>query len=363
MNESIERVDVSAFRVPTDEPESDGTLTWDSTTLIVAHVTAGGLRGMGFTYADATAAHLIKDRLGPLLVGRDALAIQARWQEMRTAVRNVGLPGIAATAISALDNALWDLKAKHFRVPLAALLGAARTSIPVYGSGGFTSYTAQELEEQLCAWVDNGIGSVKMKVGRDPAADGDRVRGARKAIGRGPRLFVDANGAYRRKQALDLAHEFAQAHVSWLEEPVSSADLSGLHFIRDTAPDGMAVTAGEYAYTLDDARRLLEAQAVDVLQADATRCCGITGFLGIAALCQAFAIPLSSHCAPSLHVHAMCSVQPALHLEYFVDHDRIEHLLFEGSPSPREGRLAPDWSRPGLGVELNQSVAERYRIG
>jgi len=358
----IERIDVSACRVPTEQPESDGTLSWDSTTIVIVQVGAGGLRGIGYSYTDRAAASLIYARLAPLLTGRDALAIQARWQEMIRAMRNLGLPGIAATAISAVDNALWDLKAKHFGVPLATLLGTARESVPVYGSGGFTSYTAGELEEQLCEWVQSGIGAVKMKVGRDPDHDANRVRGVRKSIGSTAQLFVDANGAYARKQALGLAHEFAEAHVTWFEEPVSSNDLAGLHLLRDAAPAGMAVAAGEYAYTLGYARRMLEAQAVDVLQADATRCCGISGFLGVAALCAAFEVPLSSHCAPALHVHAMCSVQSALHLEYFVDHERLEHLLFDGAPLPRGGKLAPDSSRPGLGIELKQAAAQRYRI-
>src|SRR5205085_10704766 len=129
--------------------------------------------------------------------------------------------------------------------------------------------------------------------------------------------FVDANGAYGRKQALAFAAAFAEQNVTWFEEPVSSDDLAGLRLVRDRAPAGMDMAAGEYGYDLYYFRRMLEAGAVDVLQADATRCAGITGFLQLAPLCQARGFALSAHCAPSLHVHPCCAVLPLRHLEYF----------------------------------------------
>ena len=138
----------------------------------------------------------------------------------------------------------------------------------MYGSGGFCSYTERELQEQLGGWAAQGLPAVKMKVGRDARADPERVRAAREAIG-GAGLFVDANGAYSRKQALALADVFAGEGVTWLEEPVSSDDLAGLRLVRDRAPPGMDVAAGEYGYAPEYFRRMLEAGAVDVLQADA----------------------------------------------------------------------------------------------
>jgi L-alanine-DL-glutamate epimerase-like enolase superfamily enzyme len=219
------------------------------------------------------------------------------------AIRNLGRPGIASMAISAVDTALWDLKAKLVDLPLVTLLGQVHDSAPVYGSGGFTSYSLERLREQLGGWVAQGIPRVKMKIGTHPSEDLERVKAARQAIGKGAKLFVDANGAYSRKEALAFAAAFAELEVSWFEEPVSSDDLEGLHLIRDRAPGSMEIAAGEYGYDLIYFRRMLEAGAVDVLQADATRCGGITGFMQVAALCQAHHLPLSAHCAPSLHVH------------------------------------------------------------
>jgi L-alanine-DL-glutamate epimerase-like enolase superfamily enzyme len=237
-----------------------------------------------------------------------------------------------------------------------------RDGVPIYGSGGFTSYSVAQLQAQLGGWVASGVPRVKMKVGRDPAADVERVRAARAAIGPTAELFVDANGAYSRKQALAFAEAFAEYGVRWFEEPVSSDDLEGLRLLRDRAPAGMDIAAGEYGYDLFYFRRMLEAGAVDVLQADATRCAGISGFLRVGALCEARGLPLSAHTAPSVHVHPCCALPTVRHLEYFHDHVRIEQMFFDGAVAPANGALYPDLLRPGLGLELKRSDAEHYRI-
>jgi L-alanine-DL-glutamate epimerase-like enolase superfamily enzyme len=257
--------------------------------------------------------------------------------------------------------ALWDLKARVLGLPLCKLLGMAHESVPVYGSGGFTAYSPERLAEQLAGWVEQGIPRVKMKVGSEPDDDPERVKLARHAIGPNARLFVDANGAYSRKQALDLAERFADdARVSWLEEPVSSEDLEGLRLLRDRAPAGMEIAAGEYGDDAPYFRRMVEAGAVDVLQADVTRCGGITELLRVGALCRAHNLPLSLHCGPAIHLHPGTALEQLVHLEYFHDHVRIEHMLFDGVVEPVDGTLVPDLERPGIGLELKRSEAGRY---
>lgn len=362
MDARIETLQVSAYIVPTDQPESDGTYAWEATTLVLVEVQAAGKTGLGYTYADTATGDLIHAKLREVVEGRDALDIPGAWIALEQAIRNLGGPGVASMAISAVDNALWDLKARLFDVPLVKLLGQARDGVPVYGSGGFTSYSLEKLSEQLRGWVQQGIPRVKMKIGRHPDQDLARVRAAREAIGPDAELFVDANGAYDRKQALRMAHAFADLDVRWFEEPVSSDDLAGLRLLRDRAPAAMDIAAGEYGYDTFYFRRLLEAEAVDVLQADATRCRGITGFLQAGTLCQAFSLPFSGHTAPALHQHPACAVACLRNLEYFHDHVRIEQRFFEGTSPPRKGLLYPDLSRPGLGLELRRSEAERYRV-
>jgi L-alanine-DL-glutamate epimerase-like enolase superfamily enzyme len=266
-------------------------------------------------------------------------------------------------ALSAVDSALWDLKARLLGVPLVRLLGGARDSAPVYGSGGFTSYSVEHLRSQLARWAERGIPRAKMKVGSCPKEDVVRVRAAREAVGEEVELFVDANGAYSVTQALALAKELVDCGVTWFEEPVSSDDLEGLRRVRRRAPVGMDVAAGEYGDSAMYFRRMLEAGSVDVLQADATRCFGISGFLQADALCDAYKKPLSAHGAPSLHVHPACASKRLVHLEYFHDHVRLERMLFEGAPQLKNGTLVPDLSRPGMGLELKRADAARYETG
>jgi L-alanine-DL-glutamate epimerase-like enolase superfamily enzyme len=262
----VERVDVSAWRFPVDPPESDGTLRWDATTVVV-EVAAGGRSGLGYSYTDVAAADVVSGLLAPVVRGQDPLDVGAAWA---------------------------------------------------------------------------GIPRVKLKVGRDPGLDRHRLDVARDAVGPDTELFVDANGAYTRAEALRWAHIYAERDVRWFEEPVTSDDLDGLRLVRDRAPGGLAVAAGEYGWDLPSFRRMLEAGAVDCLQADVTRCGGYTGFLRVAALCDAHATDVSAHCAPQASVHACGAVWHLRHLEYFADHVRIEQALFDGCLEPEpDGTLVP----------------------
>ncbi|PYK08606.1 MAG: mandelate racemase [Verrucomicrobia bacterium] len=358
----IDDLSVSAYTIPTESLEADGTYEWDRTTIVIVQLTGGGKQGVGYTYADTATAKLIEDRLKPIVVGRDALSVQGAWLAMMRSIRNLGRSGVCAMAISAVDTALWDLKARMFDLPLVTLFGQIRDELPIYGSGGFTNYSDEQLEKQLRGWVEEGISRVKMKIGRDAKSDRQRVASARKTIGVDVELFVDANGGYSRKEALAQAYAFEQFDVRWFEEPVSSDDLEGLRLIRDDLPARMEVAAGEYGYDIDYFQRMLGAGSVDVLQADATRCCGFTGFLQVAALCDAQHIPFSSHCAPALHVHIGCATPSLRHAEYFHDHVRIERLIFEGVMNPVAGTLRPELERPGLGLTLKRAEAQKFAI-
>lgn len=356
----VEALTVESYTVPTETPESDGTLEWDRTSIVIATATAGGEQGMGYTYADSATATLIHEVLAGVVRGMDALSPTAAYMAMWQRIRNLGRPGVASMAISAVDCALWDLKARLLKVPLVSLLGEVRAGAAVYGSGGFTSYTDRQLAQQLGGWAREGMTAVKMKIGRDAQRDEERVRVAREAIGPKTRLYVDANGAYSPRQALEQTSMLADFDVRWFEEPVTSDNLDGLRFVRDRAPARMEIAAGEYGYRIFDFQRMLAASAVDVLQADMTRCGGVTGFMQVAALCEANNVPLSSHTAPALHAHAACAAIPFTEMEYFHDHVRIERMFFDGLPQLARGELRPDLSRPGNGLVLRRSDAKKY---
>lgn len=360
----IGSVDARAYTIPTDRPESDGTISWDKTTLVVCHAEAAGERGMGYTYGSPAVATVIRTTLADHVVGKPVSDVGACWSSMVAAVRNVGRPGVASMAISAVDVALWDLEARLLGVPVSVLLGPYHASVPIYGSGGFTTYGPSEVADQLGGWAAQGIPRVKLKVGRHPEDDPPRLDAARRAVGDSVELFVDANGAFGVEQATRWSRRYASEwDVRWFEEPVTSDNLRGLADVRASSPPPVEVAAGEYGFDEYYFRRMLEAGAVDCLQADATRCGGYTGFLRAAALCDSFGTDVSAHCAPQLSAHVCSAAWHLRHLEYFHDHVRIEHMLFDGCLLPEGGVLRPDRSRPGLGLELKEADAERYAVG
>jgi L-alanine-DL-glutamate epimerase-like enolase superfamily enzyme len=362
----VENVAVHAFEFPTDGPdgqEQDGTLTWSSTVLILVEARAGDRRGIGYTYGDVSVAALAESKLAGVVTGADALAPPAAWREMFVQIRNAGQPGIGAMAISAVDIALWDLKARLLGQPLVRVIPAFRDEVLIYGSGGFTNYPLPRLAEQAASWAAQGIPRMKVKTSRDPDADPARLTAVRKEVGDGPELFTDANGALNRKAALYWAGRFAREWgVSWFEEPVSSQDLDGLRLVRDRGPAGLDIAAGEYGYVLPDFAALLDAGAVDCLQADVTRCGGITGLLQVGGLAEARQVDLSGHCAPAISAHAFCGVPRLRHLEYFHTHVRIEGIAFDGVLLPGRGALAPDPGRPGHGLDVRWPDLEPYRV-
>jgi L-alanine-DL-glutamate epimerase-like enolase superfamily enzyme len=360
----VESLDVSVYEFPLEEPESDGTLTWDSTTMVLVEASAGGATGVGYTYGAAACAGVVDEQLRDVAVGSDPAGVTATWGDMVRSIRNMGRPGVVSHAISAVDTALWDLWARLLGVSLVEALGGAREEVPVYGSGGFTSLTDEQLEGQLLGWVrDRGIPRVKIKIaedwGRRAERDLERVRFARSVIGDDVELYVDANGGYTRKQAVRMAREFADSDVTWFEEPVSSDDLEGLREIRDLID--IDVAAGEYGYDLAYFARMLGAGAVDCLQVDVTRCGGISEFLRVAALAAAHGLEVSAHCAPAVSV-APCAAVPNLrHLEHFADHERIESLVFDGVLDAKDGVLRPDRTAPGNGLQVRHQDIERFR--
>jgi len=362
----VEGLDAAVYVVPTDAPEADGTLAWDKTTLVLVTARAGGQRGIGWSYTAAAAAPVVTGILSEVVTGRSALDVAGANEAMTRALRNVGRPGIGAMALSAADIALWDLKARLLGCAVATLLGRAREDVPVYGSGGFTTYDKARTREQLSGWVEKDrIPRVKIKIGESWGADEPRdlarVALAREVIGPDTELYVDANGGYSTGQAVRMAGQMDDFGVTWFEEPVSSQDLAGLAVIREQVrPD---VAAGEYSWTLADSARLLDAGAVDCLQLDVTRCGGITEFLRGAALAAAHNVQVSGHCAPNLHAQVAAAVPNLRHLEYFHDHQRIERMFFDGTLDPQGGVLTPDAGRPGLGLELRSADAGRYREG
>ena len=356
----VESLRARVFTIPTDGPEADGTLSWDHTTIVVVEVSSCGVAGMGYSYTSAAAAVVVRDVLRDLVVGSSAWSVPGTHAAMEKAVRNLGRTGIAACAVSAVDTALWDLKARLLELPLADLLGRVREAVPVYGSGGFTTYDDERLAQQISGWLAQGIKRFKIKIGEawGTAVPRDlrRAEQVRELTGPEGKVMVDANGAYTGAQAVRVAQRLAEIGVDWFEEPVSSDDLSGLREVRaQVLPD---VAAGEYGFSLPYFAQMLDARAVDCLQIDTTRCGGYTTWLRAAAAAESVGIEVSAHCAPALHAPMLLSVPNLRHQEYFHDHVRIESLLFPGSTTVTRGNLRPHGH--GNGLVLDEDAASQF---
>ena len=360
-------LDVRAFTVPTDHPEADGTLAWDHTTMVVVVLTAETRDtktiGLGYTYAPVACANLVEELLAPVVVSTSPLDVSRTFAAMRSQARNAGYPGIAACAVSAVDTALWDLRAGLLGLPLHRLLGAVRDRVPAYGSGGFTTYTDEELQTQLNGWLEAGARWVKIKIGESAGQDTDRdlarVALAKDIVAGRAELFVDANGGYSVAQAVRIGRALERLDVRWFEEPVSSDDLVGLAEVRGRLD--VEVAAGEYGYDATYFRRMCEARAVGCLQLDVTRCGGITGWFRGAAVAASHGLDVSVHCAPAISLAAAAATPRLRHQEWFHDHVRVESMLLEGTRMMVQGDIELPCTR-GNGLTLRNGDSDRFRV-
>jgi L-alanine-DL-glutamate epimerase-like enolase superfamily enzyme len=360
MTTAVTAVRTAVFRFPTPTPEADGTFAWDATTAVTVEVDAGGQTGLGWTYSSPAAATLIDGELAKALDGRDASDVPGAWTAMHRAGRNLGTRGLFAQALSAVDIALWDLKARLLDLPLADLFGRMRDRVPVYGSGGFTTFDDAQLTEQVEGWQAAGCTAMKIKIGESWGTrverDLERISRLRELAGDDAELMVDANGGYSPGQARRVGAVLDELGVVWFEEPVSSDDVPALELLRGVLRCDIA--AGEYVSDVRDASRLIP--GVDCLQLDATRCGGYTGWLRCAALAQAAGLQVSGHCAPALHAPVASSVPRLRHVEWFADHARLEPLLADGVPPVVDGAMIPG-SAPGHGMTLSAG-SQRWRV-
>lgn len=360
-DDPIRDIAVAAYTVPTEHPESDGTLAWTSTTVVVVRISAGGHTGLGWSYTSAATGHVIAETLAPVLVGSTAGDIPYLWRAMHRACRNLGTKGLIMHAISAVDIALWDLAGHAAGSAAADLLGRCALDVPAYGSGGFTSMTDAQLDDQVADWKAAGCASMKIKIGQDWGSsverDLARVGRLRDLAGSEVQLMADANGGYTAGQARRVGAELDDIGVVWFEEPVSSDDLQGLASVRVAVRCDVA--AGEYIADSYDAQAMCG--AVDCLQLDATRCGGYTGWRACAAVAAARNLQVSAHCGAALHAHVAASAPNLRHVEWFADHARVDALLFDGVPPVAGGRLPASRAAHGHGMTLRPE-SSRWRV-
>lgn len=352
---SIEKIEVKYFKIPTKTPESDGTLEWLSTGLVTVELHAQGSTGLGYTYADKSTAEFIVEHGIPHLLKKNVIDHCMLFDELKKNSRNLGNAGISSMALSAMDIALWDLKAKVLNLSIQDLLGHKRKSAPFYGSGLFLNNDMSSIQNQIQHFQKKGIKKFKMKIGDGLATDFERIRLIKDLLEEDAELFVDANGFYGHKEAMTLAMSLAEWNVTWLEEPVSSDDISNMQLLREGFPSTVNLVAGEYCYQISDVLRLLKEKAIDIIQFDATRCEGVTGLLRASHLAYAYNIPVSTHCAPLLHGNLGLCIENLYNCEYFYDHVLIEESYFSSQGEYKSGEFLPAPEQKGFGWFLNSN--------
>ena len=325
-------------------------------------LTDEGLEGLGVGDGGRAAQVLINDSLKPILLGADPLYIEKLWDDMFWRLRGVGRKGLAFAAISAVDTALWDLKAKYFNVPLYKLLGAYTDTVPIYGSGGWTHFSVDELVAEQVAYVERGMKSVKMKVGKDfgksEKEDIERLAAVRDAVGADVEILIDANNGYYAKQAIRMARAFEPYRVGWFEEPVLADDIEGLAAIA-TAID-IPVATGEHEYSKFGFRELIARGGADIVQPDIGRVGGVTEWMKVAHLAQAFNLPVAPHAFQLIHLHVACATPNLRIVEYLGVSEEFDKLVYTEFPEPVDGMWSPYPDKPGLGLELNLDVVKKY---
>jgi L-alanine-DL-glutamate epimerase-like enolase superfamily enzyme len=337
-----------------------GGLPW----MFVELATDAGITGISYSEGAGPVRSLIHDQLSDLIVGADPFETEKLWTNMFWRTRGNGRKGVAFQAISAVDNAVWDIKAKALGVPLYRLLGSAHDRVPVYGSGGWTHYTEKELVREQMSFVERGFPRTKMKVARDfgraEKEDIARLAAIRKTLGDDVTIFVDANNGYYAKQAIRMAAAFKDYDIGWFEEPVLADDIPGLASIAKAI--SIPVATGEHEYTKYGFRDLITAGAADIVQADVGRVGGVTEWMKIAHLAAAFNLPIAPHAYALLHLHPAMATPNLMVVEMLdIEWQPMMKWLID-PPHPENGQWTPDPDRPGNGIELNPSAVKKYAI-
>ena len=326
-------------------------------------LTDEGIEGLGFGDGGRASQTLINDSLKPILIGQDPLCIEKLWDDMFWRLRGVGRKGLAFAAISAVDTALWDLKAKRFGVPLYQLLGPYTDSVPIYGSGGWTHFSIDELVAEQVGYAERGMKSVKLKVGKDfgtsEKEDIQRLAAVRDAVGDDVEILIDANNGYYAKQAIRMARAFEPYRVGWFEEPVLADDIDGLAAVA--AAIDIPVATGEHEYTKFGFRELIARGGADIVQPDVGRVGGVTEWMKVAHLAHAYNLPVAPHAFQLVHLHVACATPNLRIVEYLGVNEDFDKLMYTDFPEPVAGMWSPYPDKPGLGLELNPEAVEKYR--
>src|SRR5215471_7474752 len=363
----ISSIETGIVALPNDEPLAGFSENPDAKNPIVTLRvrTDDGVEGLGVTYFGGALTRTLRravDELGALAIGEDPMRLEAVVAKLRAAAGGSGPAGIFTMALSAIDVALWDIKGKVLGLPLWKLLGGGRDRIATYASGALRR--GLKLEEAVTAagtLREKGHRQAKMQLGlpgvTSPAREVEQARLIRQAVGPDMDLMCDINQRWRVEQAIDIGRRVEDAGVGlyWLEDVTTADDFPGL--ARVSAALSTPVAGGEYLWGIVPFRHMLEARSVDIVMIDLVRVGGITQWMKVAGMAEAFNLPVVSHLIPEVHVHLIGAIPNGLTVEYM---PWLRHL-FEEVPQPQNGELAMP-AAPGLGLNFDRAAIARYKV-
>ena len=361
MSDLVKDVEVYVVRRKLEEPIFDANLKIEWTgNVVVRIITESGLEGWGMTDGSPIAEYILR-RFRDVIIGSDPLASEDLWNRLYQLIRPSGRKGVALIAMSAIDIAIWDLRGKLLGLPVHMLLGGSNRRIPVYASVGFLSMPEDEVVEKALTYVNDGITTLKIKIGYDNgsniSSDIRRVRAVRDAIGAGVEIIVDANGVYDVATAIRFARLASSIDISLFEEPTHADNLDGLRRIRDTGL--IPVASGENEYTKYGCRDMIVAEAVDVIQFDITRVGGVTEMMKVAAITQAWNVKLAPHFFPQFSAHILSAASNGLFLEVFPEN--LSKPIIKNQPPIVNGFYEIP-NMPGMGLEFDLSYVSRFKF-
>ena len=361
----ISRIQTQLVQVPIDEPLANGPavvgMSNDFVTLQIT--TDDGIEGLGITRFGGKLSGALKaavDALAALTIGEDPMRTEAVISKLRAAGGNSGPGGIFTLALSAIDIALWDIKGKAFNQPLYKLVGGFRDRVPTYASGALMrSFPLDHVAKAGPRLIEKGFRQMKTQLAlpgaTTPAREEERIRVIRESIGEDIELMCDINERWDVRQAISIGKRIEKYHLSWLEDVVAHDDYPGA--ARVAAALDTPLAAGEYVYGLVPFRHMLEARSVDIVMIDLVRAGGITQWLKIAGMAEAFNMPVVSHLFPEIHVHLVAAIPNGLTVEYMP----WSQKLFEEVPAIKDGMLVAP-TTPGLGLKFDRDALKRYAI-
>ena len=361
----IKSIKSQIVRLPVDEPLADGPPSGRAHNMFVTIGidATGGVDGVGAAFFGGALSATLKlaiDQLGEMIVGEDPMRGEAILQKLRAAGASAGPGGILTLAIAGIDMALWDIKGKFFGQPLALMLGGARERVPTYASGALVrNYSTDVILKSAQTLVERGFTQMKTQMALPgevtPAVEAERARLTREAVGPHIDLMCDINQRWSVNQAIDIGRRVEDVHFFWLEDVTVHDDYSGLARVAESLATPLA--GGECLYGITPFRHMIEAHSVDIIMIDLNRVGSISNWMKVAALAEAFNLPVVSHLLPEVHVHLVSAAPNGLTVEYMPWSFR----LWEEVPAPVKGQLNVP-SKPGLGLEFSRDIG-RYVVG